>query len=104
MVRTLFVWTVFVGTVWIVWMGAIAPPVHAAPLICRTVDQHQICILNVKRSAKNYWEYRATVQIDGDRKPLEIYDCRHRIKIQRDGSREKFQPNGAGALICELLH
>ena len=29
--------------------------------------EQQVCILKLKRSAKNYWEYRAKVSIDGEK-------------------------------------
>ncbi|MEM7770520.1 MAG: hypothetical protein AAF327_08420 [Cyanobacteria bacterium P01_A01_bin.37] len=86
--------------IWVVgW--AIAQPAYAD--FCRTINQHEICLLRVKRSAKNHWEYRASVRIDGEKTPVEIYDCRHHVRIRRDGSREQFQADGAGSLICELL-
>ncbi len=88
---------------WVVsgWI-MITHPAHAA--ICRTVDHHRICILEIKRSAKYYWEYRASVSIDGDRTPIEIYNCRDRTKQQEDGSIVPFRENGAGPIICQLVH
>ena len=88
---------------WTVMVGAIAPLANAKPLLCRTVNQHQVCILSVKRSAKNYWEYRASAQIDGERTPVEVYDCRRHVKVSQDGAQQPFQPDGAGPIICELL-
>lgn len=76
-------------------------PAVAAPL-CRTVNGHPICILTIQRSAKYFWEYRAVVTIDDKVRPLEKYDCRHRVRIARDGTRMPFQPEGAGALICQI--
>lgn len=80
----------------------VALPAEAA--FCRTLNQHSICILSIKRSAKNYWEYRASVSIDGTKHPIEIYNCRDRVKIQNDGTPIPFQPSGAGELICYLLN
>jgi hypothetical protein len=102
-VSWIVMWIVAWTMVWLMGIGAIAPSAQAKPLVCRTVNQQQVCILQIKRSAKNYWEYRATVQIDGERRPQEIYDCRHQRRIQRDGSSEPFQADGAGPIICELL-
>lgn len=87
----------------VILLMAIALPVHAAN-ICRTINQHQICILDIKRSAKNYWEYRATVSLDGERKPEEVYNCRDRTTIQEDGTVVRFESDGAGAMICRLLN
>ena len=37
---------------------------------------HQICLLQIKRSAKNYWEYRVTLNIGDHQKVTRIYNCR----------------------------
>ena len=76
----------------------------AAASFCRNYNGNNICILSIKRSAKNYWEYRAEVSINGRRKPLEIYNCRTEEKMQKNGKLVKFQPNGAGKLICSFLN
>ncbi|HIK29624.1 MAG: hypothetical protein N3E45_16075 [Oscillatoriaceae bacterium SKW80] len=85
---------------------AIALPAQAS--FCRHVkvkdSERVICIENIKRSAKNYWEYRAQVSIDGVKRKVEIYNCRNRIRIQSDGTVVRFQPNGAGELICSILN
>jgi hypothetical protein len=80
---------------------AIALPARAA--FCRTVNGHNICILSIKRSAKNYWEYRASVSVDGIAKPVEIYNCRDRVRIQKDGTAVPFITNDPGELICSVL-
>lgn len=82
---------------------AIALPVQATE-ICRTINDQHICILDIRRSAKNYWEYRAVVSIDGERKPMEVYNCRDRTKTRDDGAVVKFEQAGAGTLICRLLN
>lgn len=83
---------------------AIAPAAAAAPApICRTVEGHHICILSIQRSAKNHWEYRAVVSVDGQRLPVEVYSCRDRQRIEPDGRTQPFEPNGPGDLICRLL-
>lgn len=95
------------GSVAILAVGAIALLALTQPsdaLTCQTVNDQEICILSVKRSAKNYWEYRASVSIDGLACPVEIYNCRDRRHILKDGTAQLFQPDGAGALICSLLN
>jgi hypothetical protein len=77
------------------------PPGLAAS--CRTLGDRQICILRIQRSAKNYWEYRASVQIDGVTRPIELYNCRDRIRIRQDKKVVPFEPNGAGELICTIF-
>lgn len=80
---------------------AVALPAQAS--FCRTLNHRVICIKSIKRSAKNYWEYRAAVSIDGVERPIELYNCRDRLKISRDGTVVLFESNGAGELICNLL-
>jgi hypothetical protein len=80
-------------------------PALAAP-ICRTIQDHDICILTIKRSAKNFWEYNAAVSIDGKRGPKESYNCRSRYKTLRNGSIEYFAKDSIGdsigSLVCKI--
>jgi hypothetical protein len=80
---------------------AIVDPAEAA--FCRTVGDRTICIVEIKRSAKNYWEYRAVVSINGVVKPLEVYNCRDRIRVQPDGTVIPFASDGAGDVVCSLF-
>jgi hypothetical protein len=77
-------------------------PAYAA--FCRNYQDNTICILSIKRSAKNYWEYRASVKVNGETRPIEIYNCRDRTRIKADGKIVGFEPNGAGELICTVLN
>lgn len=72
----------------------------AAPL-CHTIQNQTVCILTIKRSAKNYWEYSAAVSIDGKRGRKEPYNCRGRYKTRRDGSIEYFDNSSIGTLVCK---
>lgn len=81
-------------------LAAVLRPAEAA--MCRQTNGHQICLLRIERSAKNFWEYRAAVSIDGKARPLEKYDCRRRVRIGKDGQPVAFQPQGAGDLVCQL--
>jgi hypothetical protein len=78
------------------------PTAQAA--FCRTVEKQTICILEIKRSAKNFWEYRAAVSINGKTRPIELYDCRKRVRIRADGAELPFAANGAGELICRMVN
>ncbi|WP_013323079.1 hypothetical protein [Gloeothece verrucosa] len=80
---------------------SITRPAQAA--LCRTLEGKQICITYIKRSAKYYWEYRASVKINGVATPIEKYNCRDRIKITKDGTLVPFEANGAGELICRFF-
>ncbi len=83
-----------------------SPPAVAAAL-CRTVslaDQpHEVCILKITRSAKQYWEYRAAARVDGETRPVEAYDCRQQVRIRKDGKRIRIEQDAAGTLICQFF-
>jgi len=76
-------------------------PVQAAP--CRTLNNQEICILTIKRSAKNYWEYRAQVQVDGEIRPLQVYDCRKKITVQDNKVLELFEQDGTAEVVCSFF-
>lgn len=75
----------------------------AAASVCRNYEGKQICIVDLKRSAKNYWEYRAIVSIDGVKQPVEIYNCRSRSRVKKDGTLLPFAEKDAGKLICSFF-
>lgn len=54
-------------------LSIISTPPAAAKPFCRTVSDRAICILSIKRSAKNYWKYRAAVSVDGVARPTDVY-------------------------------
>ncbi|WP_334771600.1 hypothetical protein [Nostoc sp.] len=79
--------------------------------VCRNYDvydglhlRHQICILSINRSAKNYWEYRATVSVDGVKRPTEVYNCRERVKVQKNGTVLPFEQKDPGEMICSFFN
>ncbi len=73
------------------------------PIACNMESERQICIVEIKRSAKNFWEYQAVVSIDGEIRPQEKYNCRDRFLIQKDGTVKSFDNNDvAGNLVCRL--
>lgn len=76
--------------------------VSAEASTCRQLNDHSICILKIKRSAKYYWEYRAVISVDGKKKPLEIYNCRDRITTNRYKAVVPFTKDGVGELVCSL--
>ncbi|MGR3276421.1 MULTISPECIES: hypothetical protein [Acaryochloris] len=77
-------------------------PAHAA--ICRNIKGRRICEASLNRTAKNYWEYRAIVTIDGARQPRETYDCRDRIRITADGTAIPFTDDDPHPLVCRLYN
>ncbi|MGL5075119.1 MAG: hypothetical protein ACRDBG_04675 [Waterburya sp.] len=82
------------------WLGF--TPVAKAQM-CRNRDGHQVCILKLKRSAKNYWEYRATVNIDGKQRAKEIYNCRDQTLTRQGKYPIPFKSNSPGELVCSLF-
>ncbi len=78
----------------------IAPHEAQATNLCRTIDHHEVCIVSIKRSAKNFWEYQAAVSIDGKRGRSEPYNCRSHSKTNADGRQERFGKDSIGALVC----
>ena len=88
----------------LILIGSLTVAFPAEAAFCRTLNDHAICILQIKRSAKYHWEYRASVSIDGVARPVEIYNCRDRLWTRKDGRELRFEPNGAGDLICNLVN
>jgi hypothetical protein len=71
--------------------------------VCRNYQGHEICIISIKRSAKNYWEYRAVVSVDGVKRSLEVYNCREQNKVEEDGTIVPFDDIDPGKLICRYF-
>jgi hypothetical protein len=95
-------WPILWAIVLTIGTWQVTPPALAAP-ICRTIQDHDICLLTIKRSAKNFWEYNAAVSIDGKRGPKESYNCRSRYKTLRNGSIEYFAKDSiGGSLVCKI--
>jgi hypothetical protein len=72
--------------------------------MCRDRFGQEVCILKLKRSAKNYWEYRAKVSIDGKKpRDMEIYNCRDRTLTRKGKYPIAFQANSPGELVCQTF-
>lgn len=85
----------------IFWLG-LTPVADAA--ICGERNGQQVCILKLKRSAKNYWEYRAKVSIDGAKqKDIEIYNCRDRTLTRKGKYPIPLKANSPGTLVCQTF-
>lgn len=83
----------------LLWLGSVTP---ARADFCRQVDNQRICILDIKRSAKNYWQYQAMVSIDGIEQPAASYDCRDRLITDPDGNMSSFRSRKDGKIVCSL--
>ncbi|MBK1987159.1 hypothetical protein A0J48_006340 [Sphaerospermopsis aphanizomenoides BCCUSP55] len=75
----------------------------ALATVCKNYEGHKICILNIKRSAKKYWEYRAAVSVDAVKTPVEIYNCRGKFRVNKDGTVSQFTENSPGEMICNFF-
>ena len=72
--------------------------------MCRDRFGQKVCILKLKRSAKNYWEYRATVSLDGKKqRSKEIYNCRDRTLTRKGKYPIPFKDNSPGELVCQTF-
>lgn len=84
------------------WLGF--APLADAGAMCRDRNGQQVCILKLKRSAKNYWEYRAKVSIDGKKqKDQEIYNCRDRTLTRKGKYPIPFKSDSPGELVCNIF-
>ncbi|MFM2311443.1 MAG: hypothetical protein RLZZ04_719 [Cyanobacteriota bacterium] len=72
--------------------------------MCRQDNGQEVCILKLKRSAKNYWEYRAKVSLDGkEQNNLEIYNCRDRTITRKGKYPIPFKPDSLGESVCQIF-
>lgn len=79
-------------------------PVASAE-ICGDRNGQQICITRLKRSAKNYWEYRAKIKLDDKKQSdAEIYNCRDRTLTRKGKYPIPFKPNSPGSKVCALFY
>ena len=85
-----------------VWfMGFFTQPSSANT--CRSFGEHEVCVQSIRRSAQRYWEYRTVVSVDGIKQPLELYNCRDRIRtLAFDGSAVPFVTDKTGDWICQI--
>jgi hypothetical protein len=85
----------------IFWLG-FAPLANAG--MCRDRFGQEVCILQLKRSAKNYWEYRAKVSIDGEKqRDIEIYNCRDCTLTRKGKYPIPFIADSPGELVCQTF-
>jgi len=86
------------------WL-AISPDVSSSSaLTCRDYEGREVCINRIKRSARNYWEYRVDLTIDGQRQSSDLLDCRNHQRIDRDGFIEPFAPDDVGWFVCQYFN
>jgi hypothetical protein len=89
----------------LVWIVGLALPARAVQ--CQSIAGQEVCILNLRRSAKHYWEYWTQLSINGVKQPERIYDCRVFAKerspyIPPELSAETVKVQSIGSLVCRL--
>lgn len=97
--------------IWVIlglWLGFLlllgcAMPLSAQASPCRTIGDRAVCISKIQRSAKNYWEYRVVLTVDGVAQPLAVYNCRDRWRVLKDGTVAPFQPEDGGEWVCRAF-
>ncbi|MEB3272711.1 MAG: hypothetical protein ACO4AI_07940 [Prochlorothrix sp.] len=66
----------------------------------------EVCVLDLRRSAKNFWEYRATIEwrsAAGDRTQRQwILDCRADRRRRPGEPWRSLRPTGIGSQACQL--
>lgn len=78
----------------------------------KTFDQNSsgqpICLLQIKRSAKNYWEYRVSLKIGDRPKITRVYNCRQHSYWQADlgqvNQQEQTEQKQLEKYICRLYN
>lgn len=89
----------------LIWVVGLALPAIAVQ--CQSVAGQEVCILNLRRSAKHYWEYWAQLSVNGVKQPDRVYDCRVFAKerspyIPPELSAETVKVESVGSLVCRL--
>jgi hypothetical protein len=69
---------------------------------CRSIAERRVCIETIQRSAKNYWQYRTTISVDGIRQSVATYDCRDRLIYGSQGKITAFADDPTGKIVCQL--
>lgn len=81
----------------------IVPVTKAAT--CQDIAGERVCLPKIKRSAKNYWEYRVTFNVDGIKQPPRVYNCRDRYYTISDSIRVYYKQNDKlSKLVCRLYN
>lgn len=83
-------------------------PSFALAQSCHNQQGPTICLEQVRRSAKYYWQYRVVATINGKTQPETQYNCRDRTRTVISGPQKgqtlEFAPQGVGDLVCQLVH
>jgi hypothetical protein len=89
----------------LIWVVGLALPAIAVQ--CQSIAGQEVCILNLRRSAKHYWEYWAQLSVNGVKQPDRVYDCRVFAKersfyVPPELSAETVKVESIGSLVCRL--
>jgi len=75
----------------------------AQPSSCYRIEGQRVCLVDIQRSAKNYWEYRTVISVDGKKQPAVTYNCRDRTQTTADRRVVPFNSASVGQLICRFF-
>jgi hypothetical protein len=91
----------------LIWFVGMALPATAAQ--CQSIAGQEVCILNLRRSAKHYWEYWAQLSLNGVKQPERTYDCRvfareksSRMGVPLELTAETVKVESIGGMVCRL--
>ena len=73
---------------------------------CKFWSGHQVCVVQIKRSAKYYWEYRTILSVDGTKQPEIVYNCRNSYYFNPEKNKVFFKnnKNDLGNFVCDLFN
>lgn len=80
-----------------------SPSLSVLAATCRDYQGQKICILEIHRSAKYYWQYRVDLTVNGRRQPQTIYNCLEKTKQVKHKTVIAFTDDDPGILICSLF-
>jgi hypothetical protein len=93
---------------WLVWAVIVlcwlAAPESAQATVCSQRDRQEVCLGSLQRSAKNYWEYRVRLKVDGRLQSPVIYDCRAGKKSWIAGVWMDLVVDAVDITACSLYH
>ncbi|MBE9030132.1 hypothetical protein IQ266_10365 [filamentous cyanobacterium LEGE 11480] len=98
-----FLLAIFLGLSLLLGNCITAAPATAAVQHCRIVKGKRVCIDRIKRSAKQYWVYKATLTVNGVKQAPAVYDCVSRVIVEPDDTIIHFGKNDPSAVVCDLF-
>jgi hypothetical protein len=89
----------FTSLLIVIFLGAL--PAQAS--FCKNIEQQQVCILSIDRSAKNFWEYQVQLTVNHVTQPLAVYNCQEQQWRTPTGDWTAFTDDSVNAVACSLF-